>query len=393
MQKFYIIGLNDNRHQNLTSDVISVIAKKKVFSGGKRHHEIVASLLPDQALWIDITIPLSNVFMQYHNHQEIVVFASGDPLFFGFANTIHREIPEADIEIFPSFNSLQTLAHRLLIPYQSMRNVSLTGRVWDALDEALINGESLIGVLTDREKTPATIANRMLEYGYDNYHMYVGEALGNEDDEQISSLTLDAAIRKNCLFPNCLLLERTYQRKHSFGIPENDFNLLNGRSKMITKMPVRLATLSLLDLHNRHSFWDIGFCTGSVSIEAKLQFPHLQVTAFEQRSEGSELMLKNCRKFGTPGIKSVIGNFLTVDLSTLPAPEAVFIGGHGGQLIEILKQVDQVLLPGGVIVFNSVSDESQRLFRTGIQEINRQITDCIRITVEQFNPIEIIKAE
>lgn len=393
MQKFYIIGLNDNRHQNLTADAISVIAKGKVFSGGKRHHEIIASLLPDQALWIDITIPLSDVFMQYHNHQEIVIFASGDPLFFGFANTIHREIPEADIKMFPSFNSLQTLAHRLLIPYQSMRNVSLTGRVWDALDEALINGELLIGVLTDREKTPAAIANRMLEYGYDNYHMYVGEALGNEDDEQISSLTLEATIRKNFLFPNCLLLERTYQRKHLFGIPESDFNLLNGRSKMITKMPVRMTTLSLLDLHNRHSFWDIGFCTGSVSIEAKLQFPHLQVTAFEQRNEGIELMLKNCRKFGTPGIKSVIGNFLTINLSTLPAPDAVFIGGHGGQLIEILKQIDQVLLPGGVIVFNSVSDESQRLFRTGIQEINRQITDCIRITVEQSNPIEIIKAE
>lgn len=393
MQKFYIIGLNDNRHQNLTADAISVIAKGKVFSGGKRHHEIIASLLPDQALWIDITIPLSDVFMQYHNHQEIVIFASGDPLFFGFANTIHREIPEADIKMFPSFNSLQTLAHRLLIPYQSMRNVSLTGRVWDALDEALINGELLIGVLTDREKTPAAIANRMLEYGYDNYHMYVGEALGNEDDEQISSLTLEATIRKNFLFPNCLLLERTYQRKHLFGIPESDFNLLNGRSKMITKMPVRMTTLSLLDLHNRHSFWDIGFCTGSVSIEAKLQFPHLQVTAFEQRNEGIELMLKNCRKFGTPGIKSVIGNFLTINLSTLPAPDAVFIGGHGGQLIEILKQIDLVLLPGGVIVFNSVSDESQRLFRTGIQEINRQIIDCICITVEQFNPIEIIKAE
>ena len=72
-------------------------------------------------------------------------------------------------------------------------------------------------------------------------------------------------------------------------------------------MPVRLLTLSMLDLHNRHSFWDIGFCTGSVSVEAKLQFPHLHITAFEVREEGRELLEKNSRKFGTPGITGVIG--------------------------------------------------------------------------------------
>ena len=94
------------------------------------------------------------------------------------------------------------------------------------------------------------------------------------------------------------MLERTGLRSRPFGIPENRFCLLDGRAKMITKMPVRLLTLSMLDLHNRHSFWDIGFCTGSVSVEAKLQFPHLHITAFEVREEGRELLEKNSRKFG-----------------------------------------------------------------------------------------------
>lgn len=97
-------------------------------------------------------------------------------------------------------------------------------------------------------------------------------------------------------------------------------------------MPVRLLTLSMLDLHNRHSFWDIGFCTGSVSVEAKLQFPHLHITAFEVREEGRELLEKNSRKFGTPGITGVIGDFTETDLSVYPVPDAVFIGGHGGKL-------------------------------------------------------------
>jgi precorrin-6Y C5,15-methyltransferase (decarboxylating) (EC 2.1.1.132) len=55
------------------------------------------------------------------------------------------------------------------------------------------------------------------------------------------------------------------------------------------------------------------------------------VTAFEQRTEGKELMERNSRKFGTPGITTVMGDFLETELGGLPAPDAVFIGGHGGK--------------------------------------------------------------
>lgn len=393
MQRFYIIGISDDRHQYFAPDVRAVISRGKIFSGGKRHHEIVMDLLPAEAEWIDITVPLDHVFTRYEAHPEVVVFASGDPLFFGFANTIKRKLPSAEIILFPSFNSLQTLAHRMVLPYHDMRTVSLTGRPWDAFDAALISGEKLLGVLTDREKTPSLIAARMLEYGYDNYRMTTGEALGNREEERIRNFSLEEASRSTFRFPNCLILERTEPRPRPFGIPEREFHLLDGRSKMITKMPVRLLTLSLLDLRYKHSFWDVGFCTGSVSIEAKLQFPQLTVTAFEQRPEGKELMERNSRKFGTPGITALIGDFLETDISGLPAPDAVFIGGHGGKLPEILQKIDKVLLPGGVIVFNSVSEESLMLFRQGITQINRQVTECVRIAVDSYNPIEIMKAE
>ena len=81
----------------------SIIRKGGVFSGGKRHYGLVAPYLPEGAQWIDITAPLDAVFKQYHD--EVIVFASGDPLFFGFANTIKRKMPDAEITLFPSFNS------------------------------------------------------------------------------------------------------------------------------------------------------------------------------------------------------------------------------------------------------------------------------------------------
>ena len=391
-QRFHVIGMTDDQSGTFSAEILQLMGRGKVFSGGKRHHEIVASLLPEDAVWIDITVPLDKVFSQYEAYAEIIVFASGDPLFFGFANTLKKRLPNAWMRVYPVFNSLQTLAHRLVLPYHDMRTVSLTGRPWQNLDEALIRGDKLIGALTDREKTPSRIAARMLEYGYDNYRMTVGVHLGNKQAEEVHTLPLDEVIGREFGFPNCLILEQIYQRERLFGIPESSFYLLNGREKMITKSPIRLQALSMLDLHQKHTFWDIGFCTGSVSIEAKLQFPHLQIHAFECRPEGETLINLNTRKFGTPGIEYHIGDFMELDLSDLPAPDAVFIGGHGGKLTEMLQKIDRYLLPGGCMVFNSVSENSLHLFREGIEAIDRRIDNEIGITVDSYNPITIIKA-
>lgn len=388
-----VIGIDDNRKQNFSVEVASIIASGSVFSGGVRHYEIMKPYLPAAHTWIPITVPLSDVFTKYKKHSEIVIFASGDPLFFGFANTLLREMPDADVKVFPFFNSLQLLAHRLLMPYHDMHVVSLTGRPWQKFDEALILGYEKIGVLTDnKEHTPVTIAKRMLEYGYDNYTMSVGELLGNSEKEKVSEYQLRDIAQQTFAFPNNIILQQTSERKRPLGIPETDFHLLNGRTKMITKMPVRLLTLSMLDLRERTVFWDVGFCTGSVSIEAKLQLPHLRIIAFEQRAEGELLMHDNARKFGTPGIETVIGDFTQTDISSYSPPDAVFIGGHGGKMHEIITKISSVLSHEGIIVFNSVSEESRQLFMDAISALHFRLAENIRIKVDDFNEIEVMKA-
>lgn len=388
---FYIIGVDDNHGRAFSEEVMGIVAAHRIFSGGKRHYELVAGLLPGGHTWIDITVPLDAVFEQYAAYDEVVVFASGDPLFFGFANTVKSRLPEADIRVFPWFNSLQMLAHRLVMPYHDMHVVSLTGRPWHEFDRALIEGRPKIGILTDREHTPRAIAARMLGYGYDNYRITVGEILGNTD-ERVRTMELTEATEEEFRLPNCLILEKTAVRERPFGISEKRFALLDGRVNMITKMPIRLFTLSMLDLHNRKRFWDIGFCTGSVSIEAKLQFPHLEVTAFERRPEGQVLMEQNSRKFGTPGITIVIGDFTTTDLSVYPSPDAVFIGGHGGKMAEILTLLSQHMQAGGVVVFNAVSNESLCAFREAASEHGFRIDSVSRLVVDEHHPIEVARA-
>ena len=409
--KFVVIGITDNPDPWFPPKVMEVISKGKVFSGGKRHHEIVAPFLPQDAEWIDITVPLDAVFDHYSSlltpslllSSSIIVFASGDPLFFGFANTIKRKMPEAEIVVYPTFNSLQMLAHRLVMPYHDMRIVSLTGRPWPEFDKALIEKAPKIGILTDKEHTPAAIAQRMLDYGYTNYMMSVGEHLGNPSLEKVTTLTLKEAAKTEFPMPNCLILEQDGRDSDcaTFGIPDSEFTLLDGREKMITKMPIRLLTLQALDLPKKKVFWDIGFCTGSISIEARLQFPHLQIEAFEIRPECEAIIHENARRFGAPGINIHMGDFLEYDLTVnckLPPPDAVFIGGHGGKLKEIMAKVLTVLADDGCIVMNSVKapkvlTDSHQLWDEACQELGLIQEPPVRIVIDEHHPIEILKCK
>ena len=394
--KFYVIGISDAPRPYFPPEVIKIICQGHVFSGGKRHYRIVASYLPQGAEWIDITTPLDAVFEQYHD--EVIVFASGDPLFFGFANTLKRKMPDAEIVLFPSFNSLQLLSHRLVMPYNDMRIVSLTGRPWPEFDRALIERAGKIGVLTDHVHTPAAIASRMLEFGYNGYQMHVGEHLGNPGEERISTWTLDEAAKQEFDYPNCLILVGNDPRPRCYGIPDNEFALLDGREKMITKAPLRLLSMQALELPQKSVLWDVGFCTGSVSIEARLQFPHLHVEAFEVRPECEALMQENSRRFGAPGINVHIGDFLEAEIENQPRPDAVFIGGHGGKLKEIMAKVLTVLTDDGCIVMNSVTSpvvhtDSHQLFNEACAELGLKQEPSTRIILNENNPIEILKCK
>ncbi|MDO4799107.1 MAG: precorrin-6Y C5,15-methyltransferase (decarboxylating) subunit CbiT, partial [Bacillota bacterium] len=66
----------------------------------------------------------------------------------------------------------------------------------------------------------------------------------------------------------------------------------------MTKREVRALAIDALELEGARSLVDIGAGTGSVSIQAAVQFPSLRVTSVERVEEGIELIRANADQFG-----------------------------------------------------------------------------------------------
>jgi precorrin-6Y C5,15-methyltransferase (decarboxylating) len=392
---FHVIGIGNSKAA-LAPQLQELVGQHTVFSGGRRHYELVKELLPQQHEWITISSPLEAVFQAYEQGweqtgQPIVVFASGDPLFYGFSNTLRNRYPQTRIHSYSYFSAIQLLCSRAGINSSSLRTISVHGRSWQALDKAIVEQQALIGVLTDQDKTPATIAARLLHYGYSNYRMIVGEDLEGEY-EQLQQLELPEAAQKEFHPLNCLLLVKKSHRDIPFGIDDTFFQGLEGRPNMITKMPVRLCSLHALELSSKAVLWDIGFCTGAVSIEARLRFPQLSIYAIEKRAECLQIMENNQRRLGAPGIHADSGDFFEWELATLPRPDAVFVGGHGGRLSDLLQKLDLFILPGGTVVINAVQESSIRVFNTTAKAMGWHLAEPLKLKVNTHNEISILKA-
>ncbi len=388
---FYILGI-PNKIPSFTETEFQLLKNHRIFSGGQRHYELVKSFLPQNHEWIFIKAPMQALYAAYEAAQEpIVVFASGNPLFYGMANTLQRKFPKASFTVLPYFSSIQVLANKAMVNSNDLRTVSVHGRTWKALDEAMIQQLPLIGVLTDTKKNPKEIAQRLLMYGYCNYQIIVGENLEGTK-EKIYKMSLEEAAAATFASLNCILLHKVKERKILFGIPNAQFEGLQGRPNMITKMPIRLTTLHFLEIQQRKVLWDIGFCTGSVSIEAKLRNPRLEVIAFEKREECAQIMHANCKRFGVFEITSVMGDFFEKELSKYPLPDTVFIGGHGGKLALLIEKVSLLVAKNTCLVINTVKRESLEVFEEACKKYGFHISEKTNIVVDSHNPIHIIKA-
>ena len=104
----------------------------------------------------------------------------------------------------------------------------------------------------------------------------------------------------------------------------------------MTKQEVRAAVLAKLGVGPEEICWDIGTGTGSVAVELALQAR--AVWAVERNREALRIAERNREKHGAWNLHLKEGR-APETLEGLPKPDAVFVGGSGGQLEEIIGTI------------------------------------------------------
>jgi len=119
----------------------------------------------------------------------------------------------------------------------------------------------------------------------------------------------------------------------------------------ITKSEVRAVSLYALLLRPDSLVWDIGAGTGSVAVEAARIAHRGCVYAIDKDADSADLLRNNVARYGDGRVSVVIGSAPDA-LGELPDPDAVFIGGGGTAMPEILETVLRRLRAGGRVVAN-----------------------------------------
>jgi precorrin-6Y C5,15-methyltransferase (decarboxylating) len=130
---------------------------------------------------------------------------------------------------------------------------------------------------------------------------------------------------------------------------------------------VRVVSISKLALRDDSIVWDVGAGAGSVSIEAAIQVRRGQVFAVERGAEDAEIIRQNVAHFGLRNIVVVEANAPEA-LADLPDPDAVFVGGSGGGMREVIAVIATRLRPGGRVVVNVATVESLSLAIAALRE-------------------------
>ncbi|MCA2001690.1 MAG: precorrin-6y C5,15-methyltransferase (decarboxylating) subunit CbiE [Chloroflexi bacterium] len=269
--------------------------------------------------------------------ERIVLLASGDPGFFGLGGSVLKVLPPDEVELIPQVSVLQAAFARAKVAWRDAHFTSAHARPLAEV-VGLAKRFPKLGVLTDPRNTPALIAEKLLAAGIPDCRAVVFENLG-EADEAMSDSSLSALIGKSFADLNVLLLLQPdgWQPAPFLIRPDSAYA---HRNELITKADIRALCLSRLALRETDVIWDIGAGSGSVSVEMAEQAWRGRVFAVERDSENLAHIRENIARFGILNVEVVSGE-APAALAGLPAPNAVFIGGSGGQLEAILETVSQ----------------------------------------------------
>ncbi|MCM3081456.1 precorrin-6y C5,15-methyltransferase (decarboxylating) subunit CbiE [Brevibacillus invocatus] len=394
-QTMKVIGIGDDGQQSLLPLYRTWIDECELLIGGERH----LSFFPEhtgekRVLKGGLKALVEELAAET---RKTVILASGDPLFYGIGSLLAKKL---NVGIYPNLSSIQLAFAKMGEAWQDVTFASVHGRSIKGLAQR-IDGKKKVALLTDQENTPAAIAKYLLAFGMTEYDAFVGENLGSPE-ERTGWYSLEEMVDMAFSELNVVILKKRRPGPiWPLGIADEEFSQRKPDKGLITKREVRILSIAQLQLHPKSIVWDIGTCTGSVAIEAARIAREGEVYGVEKNADDLENCRQNMAKFRTD--LTVVHARAPQGLEAFPDPDAVFIGGSGGELRELLHLCCTRLRAGGRIVVNAATIETlyeatqafaDEGFETSVTlaQLSRSKPILSLTRFEALNPIYIITA-
>lgn len=404
MHTLYLIGVDTEHPELLEKSNISRCDYLVISSRFRNQFKLlVKQFSPDKIIALT---PLQDAIEQVEKallQGNVAFFATGDPLCFGIGKTLLKYFKRDQLVIVPALSSIQLACSKFHIPWDDAFLLSLHGKkVKGYLGTILQNDKTVI--LTDNHNRVDILCQELTAFlsedDIEKFTVYVAENLGDETERLVEGTLSEIA--KKTFGPLCVMIlcrkPVPLEKKYTFGLLEEE--LCHSRG-LITKNEVRAAVIHALQIQPNTIFWDVGAGSGSIGVEVSRMQPTVLTYAVEKNEQQHQNILSNKSSFSLQNLQLVTGEAPDA-LANLPEPDAIFIGGSGGNLKEIISYCSKKLSAGGRLVVTGVLESTcnngpEYIYNCGLTVT----TSRISVTRSSFpkneqielNPITIITGE
>ena len=375
-----VIGIGEDGLEGLGPSTRALVDTADVLIGGERHLAMVPKDGRERLAWPS-PIRLLVDRLEEMRGRQVCVLATGDPMCFGIGSTLVRRIPREEMLIVPAPSALALTCARLGWPEHEVDLLTLHGRPLALLESHFQPGARLV-ILSDDAKTPAKVADRLVERGFGDSRMTVLERMGGPAECGLEALAADWRHPPGDDF-NTIAVELVAGpdaviRPLIPGLPDDAF-VNDGQ---LTKREVRATTLSALAPSPHALLWDVGAGCGSIAIEWLRIDRRCRAIAIEPRDQRRAMIAENAMALGVRGLQILAGTAPDT-LSNLAAPDAIFIGG-GASADGVIETCWTALKPGGRLVANVVTLEGEATLLAWRSRLGGSLT---RIVISRAEPV------
>jgi precorrin-6Y C5,15-methyltransferase (decarboxylating) len=375
-----IIGIGEDGLVGLSPAARRLVDRAEVLVGGSRHLALVGATQAEQLTWKS-PLEASLQDISARRGRQVVVLASGDPMWFGIGATLGALFAPEEMTILPQVGAFALAAARLGWPLADVAAISIHGRPLDLLALHLAPGMRILALAENRQ-TPQAVAAYLTERGWGPSRLVVLEHLGGAAERRIDGTAENWAhppgADLNTIAILCAPGPNVVAWPRTAGLPDHAF-VHDGQ---LTKREVRATTLAALAPLPGQLLWDVGAGCGSIGIEWMRAASGARAIAIERDAARRDYIARNAAALGVPTLRIVAGE-APAAVVDLPAPDAIFVGG-GLSTPRLMDTCRPVLKPGGRLVANAVTVEGEAALFALHSTYGGQLS---RIAVSRAEPV------